>query len=215
MKVLIIEDDLVLGESLKEYLQKKGIDVVWIFDDREVFNVLPYQEFDVIVLDLILRFSTGENILKSLRDKNIDIPVLVLTAKNSIHDKETCFTLGADDYLTKPFSTKELLLRLKALAKRKRVPEKININNNVVIDLDRGMIIKDDQEIKLSKKAWEVLYVLAKNKGDIVPSEKLMRYVWQDKPVGDEVLRTYIKELRKLLPQGSIETYKGRGYRLV
>ena len=213
MKVLIIEDDLILGESIKEYLENKNIEVVWIFDDRQVFDILQMYDFDVIVLDLILKFSRGENILRTIRDKGIDTPILILTAKNSLNDKETCFSYGADDYLTKPFSPKELLLRLKALSKRKRVPRYIDING-VVIDLDNGMIKKGGKELKLSKRAWDVLYVLAKNRGNIVPGERIIKYVWQDKPVGDEVLRAYIKELRKILPEGSIETYKGRGYKL-
>ncbi len=215
MKVLIIEDDLILGETLKEYLEKNDISVVWIFDDREVKDIINFQKFDVIILDLILRYQKGEDILKLIRKVQPDVPVLILTAKDSLNDKENCFNLGADDYLTKPFSTRELLLRIRALSRRKRVPEIININDSVFIDLDKGLVIKENQEIKLSKKAWEVLYILAKNKGNIVPSERLMQYVWQDKPVGDEVLRAYIKELRKVLPEGSIETHKGRGYRLV
>ncbi len=213
MKVLIIEDDLILGESIKEYLESKNIEPVWIFDDRQVFDILQMYDFDVIVLDLILKFSRGENILRTIRDKGIDTPVLILTAKNSLNDKEICFSYGADDYLTKPFSPKELLLRLQALSKRRRVPRHIDING-VIIDLDNGMIKKGKKELKLSKRAWDVLYVLAKNRGSIVPGERIIKYVWQDKPVGDEVLRAYIKELRKILPEGSIETYKGRGYKL-
>ncbi len=213
MKVLLVEDDLILGESIKDYLENKDIEVVWIYDDREIFDIIDYTEFDVIILDLILKYNKGEDILKILRQKDINTPVIILTAKNSINDKEICFSYGADDYLTKPFSPKELLLRVKALSNRVRVSRQIKIKN-VVIDMDKGIVIKNGQEIKLSKKAWEVLYILAKNRGSIVPTQRLMKYVWQDKPVGDEVLRAYIKELRKILPEGLIETYKGRGYKL-
>jgi len=212
MKVLIVEDDLLLGETIRDYLRENGIRVVWISDDREIDNILRIEEFDVIILDLILKYSRGEDILKNLRDRGIETPVLVLTAKDSLDSKEECFSKGADD-LTKPFSPKELLLRVKALSKRRRLTSCINIGD-VTVDIERGVIIKNNEEIKLSRRAWELLSFLIKNRGFIVPSDRIMRYIWGDKPVGDEVLRAYIKELRKILPKGTIETYKGRGYKL-
>ncbi len=213
MKVLVVEDDLLLGETIRDYLKENGIEVVWISDDREIDSILRLEEFDVIVLDLILKYSRGEDILKNLRDKGIETPVLVLTAKDSLESKEECFSKGADDYLTKPFSPKELLLRVMALSKRRRLTSCVNIGD-VSVDIERGVIMKNDEEIKLSKKAWELLRFLIKNRGYVVPSDRIMRYIWGDKPVGDEVLRAYIKELRKILPKGTIETYKGRGYKL-
>ncbi len=213
MRVLLIEDDLLLGETLEDYLEENGINVVWLYDDRYVEDTLELNEFDVVILDLILKYRRGEDILKLIREKNFDTPVLILTAKNSIHDKEVCFSLGADDYLTKPFSPKELLLRVKALSKRKRLNDSIKIGD-ITIDIEKGVIKKAGREVKLSKKAWELLSFLVKNRGSVVPSERIIKYVWGDKPVGDEVLRAYIKELRKILPSGAIETYKGRGYKL-
>jgi len=213
MRVLIIEDDLLLGESLKDYLENNGIECVWINNERKLEDALSLSEFDVIVLDLMLKYSKGEDILKNLRDNNVKTPILIMTAKNSIKDKETCFNLGADDYIVKPFDPKELLLRIKALSKRVRLPDKINIGD-VEIDLENQIVLKDGKEVKLTKTAWNLLYYLIKNRGKVVSNENILNYVWHDKAVGDEVIRAYIKELRKILPEGSIETFKGRGYKL-
>ncbi|ACN98717.1 transcriptional regulatory protein QseB [Sulfurihydrogenibium azorense Az-Fu1] len=213
MRVLLVEDDLVLGESLKEYLEENQVEVVWISDDRKLDEALQMNEYDVIVLDLILKYEKGESILKGLRDKGVKTPVIIITAKNKIEDKETCFNFGADDYLTKPFNPKELLLRIKALSKRVHIPNKYKIKD-VEIDLENQIVLKEGKEVKLSKTGWNLLALLLKRKGQVVSTEIILNYVWPDKAVGDEIVRQYIKELRKILPPDSIETHKGIGYRL-
>ncbi len=214
MKVLFIEDDPILGESVKDFLEINGVETVWILDDRKVFEIENFSEFDVIVLDLMLRFNKGEDILKNLRIQGVKTPILVLTAKSDIKDKETCFNLGADDYLTKPFNPKELILRLQALARRREINPIITIGD-VKIDLNKKMVFKKGKEIKLTKKEWDLLVLLIQNRGSIVGTDEILNTVWKDKLVGDEVVRAYIKELRKFLPKDSIKTYKGRGYMLV
>ncbi|MCD6319591.1 MAG: response regulator transcription factor [Candidatus Desulfofervidaceae bacterium] len=213
MKVLLVEDDLTLGESLKEYLELNDITVKWLSDDREVEDVFLTESFDVIVLDLILKYQRGEDILKNLRGRGINTPVLVLTAKKALRDKEVCFERGADDYLTKPFAPKELLLRLQALTRRQQ-RNKIIVIGKVKINLEAETVYRGEEEIKLSRKAWELLSFLLKHRGQIIPKERILNYVWANTPVGDEIIRTYIKDLRKSLPELQIETYKGRGYRL-
>ena len=213
MKVLLIEDDLNLGEGLEEYLSLNGVDVKWIKDDREVELVLLSQSFDVIVLDLILRYQRGEDILKRLRAKGVNTPVLILTAKKSLQDKERCFLAGADDYLTKPFAPKELLLRLQALERRQQREQTVKIGG-VKIDLQEGVIYRGKEEVRVSPKAWQLLSFFLRHRGEILSTERILSYVWGDSPVGDEVVRAYVKELRKILSPEAIETYKGRGYRL-
>ncbi|WP_457635548.1 response regulator transcription factor [Persephonella sp.] len=213
MRVLIIEDDPILGESLEEYLKDNGIEVHWVHDEREIEYIYNFDQYDVIVLDLMLKYRKGEDILRELRGKNINTPVLILTAKSDIKDKEVCFNLGADDYLTKPFNPKELLLRINALTKRKHIDETLKIGD-VEINLSSKILTKKGKEIKLSKTAWELLYYLIRNRGSVVETERILNHVWGDKPVGDEIVRTYIKELRKILPKNAIKTYKGRGYKL-
>ncbi|MEJ5227534.1 response regulator transcription factor [Thermodesulfovibrio sp.] len=214
MRILLIEDDKVLGETLKDYLSIENIELIWLWDERELPKVIGKYEFDVIVVDLILRYTSGEKIITTLRKVGIKTPILVITAKSSIKDKENCFIRGADDYLTKPFDFKEFVLRLKALSKRKHIESIITIGD-ITINLDGKTIHKGNEEIRISKNAWELLSLLIKKKGEIVDTETIMNYIWPDKEVGEEIVRAYIKELRKILPSDCIKTYPGRGYRLL
>ncbi|ADU97114.1 response regulator transcription factor [Thermovibrio ammonificans] len=213
MRVLFIEDNELLGESVEEFLVTHGIEVKWLKDER----ALEFEDlnlYDVVVLDLMLRYYRGEDLLLDIKRRKPDLPVLILTAKQRIEDKELCFNRGADDYLTKPFEPKELLLRLKVLARRRTRGEVERIGD-LEIDLARGVIKRGNEEIKVSKTAWELLTFLLRHRGEILPKERIISYVWKGKDVGEDVLRAYIKELRKILPPGAIKTYKGRGYQLV
>lgn len=214
MRILLLEDDRVLGETLKDYLRLQDIETVWLWDERELPKTIKKFEFDVIVIDLILKYASGENIIAVLRKAGIQTPILVITAKKSINDKETCFLKGADDYLTKPFDFKEFVLRLKALSRRKHIETIINLEDSV-INLDAKTIYKDNEEIKLSKRAWQILEILLRKRGEIVDTETILNYVWHKEDVGEEIVRAYIKELRKILPPEAIKTYPGKGYKLL
>jgi len=213
MRILLIEDDRVLGETLKDYLSIHEIETIWLWDERELPKIIKNHEFDVIVIDLILKFSSGEDIIAVLRKAEIKTPILVITAKRDFESKEECFLKGADDYLIKPFDFKELVLRIKALGKRRQIESIINIGD-ITVNLDSKTIHRGAQEIKISKKAWQVLEILLRKRGEIVDTETILNYVWSDKEVGEEIVRAYIKELRKILPQETIKTYPGRGYKI-
>lgn len=213
MRVLLIEDDRVLGETLRDYLAIQKIDTIWLWDERELPKIIRNHEFDVIVIDLILKFLSGEDIIDVLRKTGIKTPILVITAKRGIESKEECFLKGADDYLIKPFDFKEFVLRIKTLSKRRQIESIINIGD-ITVNLDAKTIHRGAKEIKLSKKTWQVLELLLRRRGEIVETETILNYVWADKDVGEEIVRAYIKELRKILPPESIKTYQGRGYRI-
>ncbi len=208
-----MEDDRLLGESLKEYLESEGFLVDWIYDSREFFDLLEVSIYDAIVLDLMMPHISGEELLRELREKGNTTPVLILTAKGRLEDKEKCFSLGADDYLTKPFEPRELLLRLRALHRRTVRQERLKLKN-VEVDLRAGRVWVEGREIKLSKKEWLMFKYLVENRDRFVSTEELLNYVWGDEPVGDEVVRAHIKNLRRLLPEGFIVSQKGRGYRV-
>lgn len=214
MRILLIEDDKILGETLKDYLSIHEIETIWLWDERELPKTIKRYEFDVIVVDLILKFTSGEKIISTLRKAGITTPILVITAKREMNDKEVCFSEGADDYLVKPFDFKELLLRLKALSRRKHIESLIKIGD-LTINLAAKTIFNEDKELKISKTAWQLLTLLIKKRGEIVDSETILNYIWPDKDVGEEIVRAYIKELRKIFPPDTIKTYPGRGYRLI
>jgi DNA-binding response OmpR family regulator len=213
MKVLLVEDDRLLGESLTEYLQSEGFITDWVYDPREVMDLLEVSRYDVIVLDLMMPHIGGEELIKAIREKDKETPILVLTAKQRLEDKRTCFELGADDYLTKPFEMEELTLRLKALYRRKN-PQDVVVIDEVEVCFSKEMVKVKGKPISLSKKDWLVLKFLVENRGRFVSHEEILNYVWGDEPVGEEVVRAHIKNLRKLLPEGFIKTMKGRGYRV-
>jgi DNA-binding response OmpR family regulator len=213
MKVLLVEDDRLLGDSLTEYLQSEGFITDWVYDPREVMDLLEVSRYDVIVLDLMMPHIGGEELIKAIREKDKETPILVLTAKQRLEDKRTCFELGADDYLTKPFEMEELILRLKALYRRKN-PQDVVVIYEVEVCFSKEMVKVKGKPISLSKKGWLVLKFLVENRGRFVSHEEILNYVWGDEPVGEEVVRAHIKNLRKLLPEGFIKTMKGRGYRV-
>ncbi len=213
MKVLLVEDDRLLGDSLTEYLQSEGFITDWVYDPREVMDLLEVSRYDVIVLDLMMPHIGGEELIKAIREKDKETPILVLTAKQRLEDKRTCFEFGADDYLTKPFEMEELTLRLKALYRRKN-PQDVVVIDEVEVCFGKEMVKVKGKPISLSKKDWLVLKFLVENRGRFVSQEEILNYVWGDEPVGEDVVRARIKNLRKLLPEGFIKTMKGRGYRV-
>ncbi|MCS7083555.1 MAG: response regulator transcription factor [Aquificaceae bacterium] len=213
MKVLLVEDDGLLGNSLKEYLKTQGIVADWINDSREFFDLLEVSTYDVIVMDLTMPHLNGEELLSKLREKGDLTPVLILTAKSRLEDKENCFSLGADDFLTKPFEPKELLLRIRALHRRVFREEIIKIGD-VCLNISAKRAFVKEKELKLSMREWMILKLLAQRRGSFVSTEEILNYVWGDELVGEEVVRTYIKNLRKLLPEGFIKSQKGRGYKV-
>ncbi|WP_448587585.1 response regulator transcription factor [Thermocrinis sp.] len=213
MKLLLVEDDRLLGESLKEFLESEGFIVDWVYDPREVMDLLEVSSYDVMVFDLMMPHLRGEDLIKKVRERDKETPILVLTAKHRIEDKRTCFELGADDYLTKPFDMEELVLRIKALYRRRNPYDVIAIGR-VEVCLSKEVVKVDGKILPLSRKDWMILKFLIENRGCYVSQEKILNYVWGDEPVGEDVVRAHIKNLRKLLPEGFIQTMKGRGYKV-
>jgi len=213
MKVLLVEDDKLLGKSLKEFLESEGFITDWVWDPREVLDLLEVKAYDVIVLDLMMPHVRGEDLIKRIRERDKETPILVLTAKRRIEDKRTCFELGADDYLSKPFEMEELILRIKALYRR-RNPYDVVVIGNVEVCLSKEVVKVDGKIVPLSKKDWLIVKLLVENRGIYVSQEKILNYVWGDEPVGEDVVRAHIKSLRKLFPKGFIQTMRGRGYKV-
>jgi len=213
-RVLIIEDDPFLGPSLRDYLKERGFEAFWLGDERLWRETLS-RPWEAVVLDLILPHIPGEHILRELKSRHPSLPVLILTAKEDLESKKVCFESGADDYLVKPFEVLELELRLRALLRRReRPPASREEIGELIVDLEAGVLRRGDEEVVLSRRAWDLLLYLLRNRGRIVSKEEILENVWSDVIVNEETLRSYIKELRRVLPREAIKTFKGRGYRL-
>ena len=215
--LLIIEDDEILAPALSAYLTRRDYHVTLLRDGGNIDGI-DLNSCDLLILDLILPGISGEDILYRVKRGFPDLPVLILTAKYSISSKEECFNKGADDYLTKPFDLLELELRIKALLRRfsgNDKTDKIVTLGDIRADLEHKILEKNSSEIPLSRRSWDLLEFFLQNRGAIVEKSEIMKNVWKDTIVTDDSIRTYIKELRKILPTDAIRTYKGRGYRLM
>ena len=210
-RILLLEDDLYLGSSLVEFLRQENL-FAHLVNDPFSFSIDLLQNFDLLVLDLILPGLPGEKILRQVKETFPYFPVLILTAKGRLENKKECFELGADDYLVKPFDVLELSLRIKALLRRTKISEVSVSIGDVFIDLRKGIVRKGNRTIKLSRRAWDLLSYFVINRGKVVSKTEILSNVWRDAQVTEESVRSYVKELRKILPPGSIETVKGRGY---
>jgi DNA-binding response OmpR family regulator len=218
MKILYLEDDINLSVTVEEFLVDSGYEVVAVYDSDEAIDVLYTQNFDLLIFDVNVPGMNGFDLLKSLREANINTPTIFTTSLNSIEDLSRGYELGADDYIKKPFLLKELLLRVKALLKReyKSSENIININNNISYNIDTHTIEIDGTKHVINNKESELLKLLLKNRGNCVEFDTIFETVWSyDETHSDQSLRTYIKNLRKILGKDMIISVKRRGYTFV
>ncbi len=212
INLLIIEDDETLAPALSAYLTRRDYHVTLLKDGEDI-DEIDLNLYDLLILDLILPGISGEDILLRVKKGFPELPVLILTAKYSISSKEECFNKGADDYLVKPFEVMELLLRIQALLRRSGLTKYVKIGS-ASFDLNSGIVTRNGEEYILSRRSFALLRCLLEKRGRVVSKEEIMSTVWGDTVVTEESIRTYVKELRKILPKNSIKTFKGRGYLL-
>ena len=216
MRVLIVEDDRLLGEGLCAGLKQEGYAVDWLTDGNQVKHVLQVEPFDVVVLDLGLPGCDGMHLLDWMRKTRLEIPVLILTARDTPDDKVQGLDLGADDYMTKPFDLVELLARLRALIRRSRGRATPVIEwGALVLDPSRHSVSFEGQPVELSPREFAVLETLLEHGGRVVSRSRLAEsiYSW-DNDIESNALEVYIHHLRKKLSSDLIRTVRGVGYML-
>jgi two-component system alkaline phosphatase synthesis response regulator PhoP len=183
--ILLVEDEENLHEALKLNLELEGYDVTSVFDGAAALKTVEQEYFDLIILDVMLPEMDGISVAETIRISNNEVPILILSAKNSSADRVLGLKKGADDYLTKPFNLEELLLRVhKLIDKNKKLQDKSTVGNtysfgNNLIDFKaQEATNKSGQKIQLSKKETMLLKLLIENKNDVVPREKILQAVW-------------------------------------
>ncbi|RZV14093.1 DNA-binding response regulator [Aliarcobacter butzleri] len=215
MKILLLEDDLILNEIIEEYLISQEHEVITAFSGNEAQDYLYSQTFDLLILDVNVPFVSGFELLKELRTQNIKTPTIFITSLNMVEDMQKGFDSGCDDYLKKPFELKELDLRINNIKRLFNITPKelTNISKDTFLDIQNLLIIKNNQKIHLAKKECEVLQYLI-NSSKTVSIEELSLNLWayEDNP-NDSTIRTYIKNLRKILGEEKIINIRGVGYR--
>ncbi len=222
MKILIVEDERSLGRLLKESLEREGFIAELAVDGEEGLYMALDGPFDVIVLDILLPKLTGWQVLEKIRDSGSRIPVLMLTALDSIEDKVRGFDLGADDYLPKPFDIRELVVRIQSLLRRAQfsgAPSRVLKVGDLELDMSLKTASRGNEKIELRKKEYQILEYLMLNSGRVVPKSELEEHLWnEDDELWSDVIRSHIKNIRKKIDGGRrkklIKTVRGMGYEI-
>ncbi len=214
MRVLVVEDDEMLGDGLKTGLKQEGYTVDWLKDGNAADTALKSNSFDLVVLDIGLPNLSGIDILKRLRKRGDQTPVLILTAHWTLSDKVEGLDSGADDYLVKPFDLEELAARLRVLQRRNAGRSQPTIQfGNISLDPAAHVVTLDGQAINLSMREFVLLHHLLENKGRVIPRARLEEklYGWESN-VESNSLEVFIHHLRKKFGSDLIRTVRGVGY---
>jgi DNA-binding response OmpR family regulator len=220
VRVLIVDDERPLAETIRRGLADAGLVAEVVHSGEDALWAATEKTFDVVVLDIMLPRGNGYQVLAELRRREIWTPVLMLTAKDGEYDQADAFDLGADDYLTKPFSFVVLLARLRALARRGAPVRPVVLSSgDLSLDPARRRVERAGTEIVLTPREYGLLEFLIRHRGDVVTKSEILDGVWDPAFDGDpNVVEVYIRYLRRKIdaPFGrhSIETVRGMGYRL-
>ena len=220
MRVLVVEDERKLAQVLSSALQAEHYDVVVAATGEDGFYRANAERFDLVVLDLMLPGRNGLEILKTLRQRHVETPVLILTARDGIDDRVLGLDLGADDYLVKPFALPELLARIRALLRRGRPSEVFRLKAaDLEVDLVARRVVRGDRAIELTGREFDLLEYLLRHQGHLVSREMLARDVWKEPrratPL-DNVIDVQMTRLRRKVDlEGAprlIHTVRGVGF---
>jgi DNA-binding response OmpR family regulator len=216
--ILLLEDDLQLSDTVKQFLEIKGYDVYCAYDGLQAQDIAYEKRIDLMLLDVKVPFLNGFEFLKSLRAEGKDIPAIFITSLNSVEDVEKGFDVGCDDYIRKPFALKELLVRVESLLKRTfgTHTEKIELDEGLFFDTKELLLIQDEKRVPLKTKELKLLSLFLQHVNELVTYEKINSALWEyDEEPSSGSLRTYIKTLRATIGKEKIETIKNIGYRFV
>jgi len=221
MEILIAEDEIQIAEPLRKNFLEEGHHAMIANDGEEALNLADKIKFDVIILDWKMPKVSGLEVCKKLRQLKIKAPIILLTALTQISNKIEALNVGADDYLTKPFSFNELLARIKAVVRRYNITTETLEYDDLMLDiLSRNVETISGKNIDLSDKEFELLKYLIQNKGEVVDKEHLCKEIWNlDFVPKTNVCEVTIKNLRKKLEEKTgkkyIKTLYGEGYLLI
>ncbi len=220
-KILLVDDDKNIAEILEFNLKNEGFEVTTVYSAEEA-QQLNVNEFRLILLDVMMGGMSGYKFAEKLRNDGISVPIIFLTAKDSENDMLTGFSVGGDDYISKPFSVKEVIARIKAILKRNIVAEKEEDTNNVLrigkltVDTDLKEVYVDNEPIKLTKTEFEILLLLIQNPESLISRERVIDEIWQETPyITKRTVDVHISRLRKKLGSygEAITNRSGYGYR--
>lgn len=210
--ILIVEDEAAINELIRKNLQAVGHTCISVFDGKSAVEILHQHDIDLVLLDILLPEMDGFEAIRHMRD----IPVIFLTARSSLADKVKGLTLGADDYLVKPFEMLELLARVNAVLRRTKRETKVFELDGVKVDLDSRQVFLHDEPVECTPKEFDLLEVLIQNRNIALSRDKLLELAWGYDYMGDtRTVDVHIQKLRKKLAwEQRIKTVYKVGYRL-
>ncbi len=226
MNILVLDDEKEIADLVEVYLKNENYDVYKFYRAEDAINCIDTQRLDMAILDIMIQGKNGFQICKYIRDKGLKFPVIMLTAKIEDNDKIKGLTIGADDYITKPFNPLELVARVKSQFRRctlynEQQNEKDVIEiNGLVIDKDEHKCLLYDKEIELTPIEFDILLYLANNRGKVISTEELFEKVWKEKYFdSNNTVMVHIRRIREKLGEDTkkpkfIKTVWGVGYKL-
>jgi two-component system alkaline phosphatase synthesis response regulator PhoP len=218
-KILVVDDEQSIVTLLQFNLEQAGFKVISALDGKEALELSKKEKPDLMILDLMLPEISGLDVCKELRQNRISLPILMLTAKDDELDKILGLELGADDYLTKPFSPREVVARVKAILRRAQnqqsdTEDKLTIGR-LEIHPDNYEALFDGALLELTPKEFELLLYLARHKGRVLTRDQLLNAIWNYDFVGDtRIVDVHISHLRDKIKSSYIKTVRGLGYKL-
>lgn len=224
-KILVVDDEKEIRNLIEIYLKNEGYDVIKASDGEEALKILEKEDIHLIILDIMMPKMDGIEVCKKVRE-NLNTPILMLSAKSEDMDKIQGIMTGADDYITKPFNPLELLVRVKAIIRRAYYFNNINTNKNIInienltINKNERIITIDGVEIPFTSREFDILYLLASNKGKVFSSEEIFLKVWKEEYFNsNNTVMVHMSRIREKLSnygngQNIIKTVWGVGYKI-
>lgn len=222
MRILVVEDEHIIANSIKKGLEQESYAVDVSYDGENGYDMASSEDYDVIILDLMLPKMDGLTVCKKLREENIHTPILILTAKGTVDNKVEGLNTGADDYLPKPFAFSELIARVKALSRRpKNSVDTILKADDLELDTTSYAVTRNGKKIVLSKTEYSLLEFLLRNKNKVVNKDQITNHVWNyDADILPNTIEVYVGYLRKKIDlafpksKSLIKTVRGFGYKI-
>ena len=217
-RILLLEDDLQLHATVKQFLELRGYEVIGAFDAHEAQDQLYEIPVDLMLLDVKVPHQSGFDLLGQLRAEGNDTPAIFVTSLSGVEDVERGFARGGDDYIRKPFALKELAVRIESLLKRSYGSREatMDLGGGLVFDLDQSLLIRDGRTVPLKTKELKLLSLFLRHPNELLDYERIYQALWSyDEEPNSASLRTYVGTLRQELGKERIETIKNTGYRFV
>lgn len=215
-KICLVEDEYDLNNLIKSYMEKNGYEVIPFYNGKDAYNHIGKEKIDLWILDIMLGDNiSGYDIIKKIRENDTKTPVIFTSARDQELDKIIGLELGSDDYITKPYSPKELMLRIANILKRVYNDSNKVKYEDYEVDIEKRSVYESEKEINLTTLEFDLLNMLLNNKNKSFSRDDILKKIWDDNYFGsDRVVDDLVRRLRKKMPKLRINTIYGFGYRL-